>query len=223
MSLNVTAALSSGDNPLLRIVYTASETKGITSLVFFSCISLIAVVSVLSVIALSAYNNRHNTCTTDKPLFVRSHVAAYFVSLLLCDCLQAIGSIMNARWIQSGGVQAGTFCSAQGVITQAADIGAALWTFVIVLYTFNALFTEWKANKFVLLGTLVAGWCFVVAMVFCGPTVTSVGSQGAFYGISGYWCWISPEHPGARITLGYLYVRITSHATATFSLLFAIV
>jgi hypothetical protein len=39
---------------------------------------------------LSAYNNRHNSCTTDKPHFVRSHVAAYFVSLLLCDFLQGI-------------------------------------------------------------------------------------------------------------------------------------
>ena len=47
--------------------------------------------------------------------FIRTHVAAYFVSLLITDLLQAIGYIMNARWISAMSATYGDFCVAQGM------------------------------------------------------------------------------------------------------------
>ena len=36
------------------------------------------------------------------------------LSLLLADVLQAIGAILNLKWIYDGKVVAGSFCNAQG-------------------------------------------------------------------------------------------------------------
>lgn len=64
-------------------------------------------------------------------MFVRTHVAFYFVSLLLSDILQgeslfiytlavylhrfvAISSIMNAAWVSEGAVVYGSLCTVQG-------------------------------------------------------------------------------------------------------------
>ena len=77
---------------------------------------------------MSAFNTR-----TDKNpnMFVRTHLAFYFVSLLLSDILQgeslflhtltvyphcfaAISSIMNSVWVREGAVEYGSLCTAQG-------------------------------------------------------------------------------------------------------------
>jgi len=39
---------------------------------------------------------------------------ALLVALLLADVIQAIGMILNLRWITLGKVELGTFCTAQG-------------------------------------------------------------------------------------------------------------
>jgi len=36
------------------------------------------------------------------------------LSLFVADTLQAIGGAVNAKWVDSGKVEAGTFCDAQG-------------------------------------------------------------------------------------------------------------
>lgn len=79
---------------------------------------------------LSAFNTR---TSLDQHLFVRTHVAAYFISLLVCDLIQgvyyssylsdiatgtndpsAIASITNTSWIKLMGVRAGDICVLQG-------------------------------------------------------------------------------------------------------------
>ena len=78
---------------------------------------------------MSAFNTRKST---DRNLFVRTHVAAYFLSVLVCDLLQgmfvdtscfytsatsvglAVGSIMNQKWVQDMEVLVGHFCTIQG-------------------------------------------------------------------------------------------------------------
>ena len=92
--------------------------------------------------------------------FIRTHVAAYFVSLLITDLLQAIGSIMNARWTSAMSATYGEFCVAQGeysiapplltvlnfhtigVIKQMSDVGTATWS----VYEFT---TNSEANSLV--------------------------------------------------------------------------
>ncbi|KAG6821022.1 hypothetical protein H0H93_007912 [Arthromyces matolae] len=82
-------------------------------------------------VELSAYNTQSST---DDHLFVRTHVAAYFVSLLLCEFLQAISSIISTTWLTRHGVTFGETCVTQGVLKQTSDIGQALWTLASVLF-----------------------------------------------------------------------------------------
>ncbi|KAF7315258.1 Git3 domain-containing protein [Mycena indigotica] len=201
--MSTTALLPDGTEWLLRNVYTPREVHGVTVLVVISCISLVFVVGLLGAIALSAFNTRSSL---DQHLFVRTHVAAYFVSLLVSDLFQALGSILNARWIRDMAVELGPLCTAQGVLKQLADVATAWWTLVIAIHTFCLLFLELKTSRFTLYATLISGWFGIAAIVIAGPAALDTVHHGPFYGISGYWCWISPGWPGARIGLDYLFM-----------------
>ncbi|KAJ7690659.1 hypothetical protein B0H17DRAFT_1201502 [Mycena rosella] len=205
-----TISLPDGSDLLLRLAYTSEEAQGVTVLVVISCISLIAVVGLLLAISLSAFNTRSSI---DQHIFVRTHVAAYFVSLILSDLIQALGSILNARWIHDMAVVVGDVCVLQGVLKQAADVATAFWTLVIAIHTFCLLFLELKPSRFVLWTTLIAGWSGIATIVIAGPAALDTTHRGSFYGISGYWCWISPQYVHSRITLDYMFMFIA----ATFS------
>lgn len=195
--------LPDGSELLMRMAYTSREVHGVTVLVVISCFSLIAVVGLLLAIALSAFNTRSSI---DQHLFVRTHVAAYFISLLLSDLIQALGSILNARWIHDMAVVVGDVCVLQGVLKQTADVATAFWTLVIAIHTFCLLFLELKPSRFVLLTTLIAGWSGIATIVIAGPAALDTAHHGPFYGISGYWCWISPQYTTSRITLDYMFM-----------------
>ncbi|KAK7057447.1 Git3 domain-containing protein [Favolaschia claudopus] len=195
-----------GSEWLQQTAYTSREVHGVTVLVVFSCFSLVAVVGLLLTICLSAFNTRSWTNDKHPHLFVRTHVAAYFISLLISDIIQAIGSIMNAQWIRDMAVVVGDVCTIQGVLKQIADVSIAVWTFAIALHTFFLLFLELKSSRFVLVTTLVAGWAGIAAIVFIGPAGLNASRHGPFYGISGYWCWISPHYANSRVTLDYMFM-----------------
>jgi len=203
----ITAILPNGDEIYLSYPYGSVEVNGVTVLVVISFLSLLAVVGLLSVIAISAFNTRSSL---DRHLFVRTHVAAYFISLLLCDLAQAIGSIINLEWIMSKGVQLGTICTAQGVLKQMSDVGTAIWTLVIAFHTFALLVLEVKLGRVVLWTTLVGGWALIGTLVIAGPAGQDTIKRGPFFAISGYWCWISPTFPGARITLDYMIMFLAA-------------
>ncbi|GLB37316.1 putative G protein-coupled glucose receptor regulating Gpa2 [Lyophyllum shimeji] len=187
--------------------YTGPEVQGVMILVVVSCISLIAVIALLSTIAVSAFNTR---ASLDNHLFVRTHVAAYFVSLLLCNFIQAIGSIINTAWVHKMGVYFGETCVLQGVLKQTSDIGTAWWTLAIAAHTFFLLFLQLKTRAFVLWVTLMGGWCAIAALVILGPATVNTEKSGPFFGVSGYWCWISPSYPTQRITLDYIFMFLAA-------------
>jgi G protein-coupled glucose receptor regulating Gpa2 len=142
----------------------------------------------------------------DQHKFIRTHVAAYFLSLLLCDLAQGIGSLLNVRWITQGGVEVGSYCTAQAVIKQTGNVGTALWSFVIAVHTFDVLFLRWHIADYVCYGTLIAVWSFLGFIVILGTAVVEKPERGPFYGISGYWCWITPAYPVERYALEYLFM-----------------
>ncbi|KAG9220987.1 hypothetical protein CCMSSC00406_0002413 [Pleurotus cornucopiae] len=171
--------LPNGDVFQLTVPYTAREANGVTALVVISCFSLVAVVGLLGAIVLSAFNTRN---WKDQNLFVRTHVAAYFISLLLCDFFQAVGSILGATWIRQMGVHYGSTCVAQGVLKHLSDVGSAVWTLVIATNTFCLLFLEIRLRHFVLWSTLIAGWFGIGAIVIAGPASLNTVKKGPFLG-----------------------------------------
>jgi len=208
MSKTTSVKLPNGQYLLTRIAYTSQESSGVTFLLVVSSLSLVTVIALLTVLSLSAFHTR--SYKKEEHLFVRTHVAAYFVSLLCCDFIQAIGSLYNSRWVLLGAVVLDQSCTVQGVLKQMADVGTALWTFIIAVHTFCLLVLEVKPSRFTLFGTLVAGWSGIFAIVISGPAVLNSMDRGAFFGISGYWCWISDGYPVPRITLDYLVMFLAA-------------
>ncbi|KAI0819683.1 hypothetical protein BC628DRAFT_1401598 [Trametes gibbosa] len=201
------AKLLDGGSFTLKKSYASGEASGVLVLAIISCISATAVAGLLLAIALSAYNTRKSTSPN---LFVRSHVAAYFVSLLLCEVMQTVGSIMNIRWFNQMSVTYEPYCTAQGVLKHISDVGSAYWSLIIAMNTFWILFLRWKLRRFVLVSTLVGGWSAIGALVSAGPSVIERVDHGPFYAISGYWCWIADGYPSERITLDYMIMFLSA-------------
>lgn len=196
-----------GNTILTKQPYTVSESRGVITLIVFSSISALAVVGLLGALSISALNTRSSN---NPNLFVRSHVVTYFVSLLMCDLLQAIGSIMTAAWAKSMSVDAGTLCTAQGIIKHVADVGIALWSLVIAFHVFGILFFRLPLKRYALWCTLIGTWSLIATLVITGPATLDTVHRGPFYGISGQWCWITPEYGVQHITLDYMIMFISA-------------
>jgi len=216
--MSATYRLPDGEKLLTFVPYSSAEKHGVTILVVISLISLLTVTALLIALALSFLTSR---TSLEKHLFVRTHVAAYFVSLLLCDLVQALGSITSIRWISAMGISLGPLCALQGALKQTADIGIALWQMVIAGHTFCLLFLELQVRQFVLWVMMIGGWSFVGALVILGPATADETKKGPFYGIVGGWCLISPVYKVERITLDYLIMFLAAFvSTVLYVLIF---
>ncbi|KAH9935557.1 uncharacterized protein B0H18DRAFT_976242 [Fomitopsis serialis] len=187
---------------LTKVKYNASEARGLAVEVTFAWLSATACVSLLAALAISAWNTRKSV---NPHLFVRSHVAAYFVSLLWCDLMQAFSAMLSVRWLNEGAVTMGSYCTYQGFLKQSADVSMAVWTMMIALHTFLVVFLRWsmpRRSMFIMLGL---GWGFVLMIVIIGPAGYK-SNLGPFYGINGYYCWISSNYGNQRIVLDLLWL-----------------
>ena len=52
------------------------------------------------------------------------------LSLFIYDILEATGCILNIRWVHNGIVEAGSYCTTQGIIEQIGELGVAMVTLV---------------------------------------------------------------------------------------------
>ncbi|PIL25007.1 hypothetical protein GSI_12895 [Ganoderma sinense ZZ0214-1] len=199
--------LPNGNPFVMTQHYTAGQSGGVAFLVVVSCISASALLGLLGAIAISAWNTRTSTSSS---LFVRSHIAPYFLSLLLCEVAQTIGSMMSIRWVHQKGVSYESFCTVQGTFKHLSDVGTACWSLIIAMNTFWVLFLRWRPGKTVPVITFLVGWGFIIAIIVSGPTGIQRADAGPFYAISGYWCWISDQYPAERITMDYMVMFLSA-------------
>lgn len=186
----------------IRILdYNTQHLTGVSILVVLSLLSLVAVLSLLIAIALSAFNTRRSN---DRFLFVRTHAAAYFLSLLACWIVQCCASIMNLHWMEDRAVYTSSFCKTQGALKHIADVGVAVWTLVMAGNTFTHLFLELNPKRYAMWIVLVLGWAFIAIVVSAGPTFINVVNRGSFYDVNGVTCWIHPTYEVQTVTLGYM-------------------
>jgi len=219
MSQSVTN-LPGGMDFLTRVEYSQGDASGVMVSVVVSLFSMFAAVGLLGSLAVSAWNTRKSV---NPHLFTRSHVCAYFVSLLICDIIQATGSLMNIRWYANMAVVYEPYCTTQGAIKQLADVSNAAWTFIIALHTFFVVCLRWNPHKWSLWATLISGWSLTFLIVGLGPAAMYKPEFGAFYGISGYWCWIGNNYPAERITLDYMWLFMSALLTfVMYSLVFLV-
>lgn len=136
----------------------------------------------------------------------RTNIFPYLVSLLVANVMQAIATIMNGRWLEKGAVYNGGFCTAQGALKNAANNGIALWSFMIAVHVFNLLFLRWRTTRVSMAATLVGGWSAVAMIVLVGPSVIQKSEKGPYFGVSGFWCWITSDYPDEQLYLEYFFV-----------------
>jgi hypothetical protein len=140
---------------------------------------------------INGFRNHYRPPTVGNPRwrFLRTNVDYFFLSLLVSDLVQSVGSIMDIRWVAAAKLSEGSFCTAQGVIKQVGDVGVALASLAIATHTFSVLFFRWTApqGRWLPLTILAFIWLFLVL-------ITSVSARihqnPPFYGPSTYWCWV---------------------------------
>ncbi|VDB83330.1 unnamed protein product [Peniophora sp. CBMAI 1063] len=210
--------LPHGHQQVVRFQYSPGEDHATIVTLVVSVFELVASFGLLVAILLSAFNTRSSD---DPRLFVRTHSAVFFVSLVVCAVLQAIGGIMSAAWVTQMAVVAGSLCTAQAAIKHISDVGVAVWSFVIAAHSFLLL---WRAGghskktrepvsvlgytisygRFLKWSIVAATWLSIFIIVTLGPEITAKHTDGDFYGVSGQWCWITDNYPIERIFLAYL-------------------
>jgi len=176
-------------------VYSASQKAGVTAIAVSAGLSAFAILLWLTMLVRRQRKAYHHT-----------HIFAYYVSLMAANTLQAVGTLMNFHWVALGDVISGPFCSTQGGMKQAGNVGTALWSFMIALHLFNLLFLRWKSTSMGMIITLICGWTAVASVILVGPGVIETAAKGPYFGVSGFWCWITDNYYDEQVFLEYFFV-----------------
>jgi hypothetical protein len=166
-------------------------------------IALAGLVSLTAVMYLFMFNRPKRTTFKD------IHMFGYFMSLLFANILQSTGTVMNFAWVGESGVKAGALCSAQGGIKHIGNVGASIWSLIIALHLFNILFLRIRATRTVFIGTLISAWSFILFVLLVGRFAIQKPEKGPYFGISGSWCWITPNYGVERVVMEYLFSFIS--------------
>ncbi|KAF8491540.1 hypothetical protein JB92DRAFT_3100492 [Gautieria morchelliformis] len=207
--LNSRTVTANVNQVVISTPYDPFSRMGVSVVVTTAAISLACAVAILTIMGISF---RKRQSGPSAHFFVRTHAAAYFLCLLFGDILQAVATMMSIKWITIGGVSPDMFCSVQGAIKNAGNLSISLWTLVaqsasmLATHTFCVLFLRWKPKDWVLYATLGGVWLLIGFMVVIGPGAIEQSSKGPYFGISGYWCWISDPYRTEQIALEYVWL-----------------
>ncbi|EED84859.1 predicted protein [Postia placenta Mad-698-R] len=185
--------ISVRDATTVTVIYGTSESAGIKSLVAAGALSGVAVICLLVVMLVRP------------PCYRNTHVIPIFLSLLFANILQAVASMMDARWIIDGAVKGGNFCSAQGGLKNGGNVAAALWSSVLSVHVFMLLFLRKGMTDTVCTAIVIVGWVLVGVVVAVGPLAIQTAARGDYFGVSGYWCWITHDYPEEQTFMEYFF------------------
>ncbi|KIY44568.1 hypothetical protein FISHEDRAFT_51194, partial [Fistulina hepatica ATCC 64428] len=187
---------------------------------------LISLLSIVSVFIFIFYNLRQYVKSSrSRRLWnvIEEPLDIFIISLFSCDILQALGAVFDIRWVSSGVVKSGAYCTAQGVIQQIGETGVALATLasllrsnprirpthtqqIIALTTF---FTFWSGRSIPLsyaYAIVSLQWIFLFLIVL----IPNYRFRDANYQTpTPYWCWIGSKYLVFRIMGEYLWLWLT--------------
>ncbi|KDR79579.1 hypothetical protein GALMADRAFT_137377 [Galerina marginata CBS 339.88] len=188
---------------------TRGQSVGLTIVAEASLASLLAVLYVFVIISRNVAWRVRNSPTNRWQVFYTPMDLLMF-SLFSADLLQAIGGVMNLKWINDGKVQVGDFCSAQGILKQLGETGVAITTLLITLYTFLGIWLG-KAIRSMKItrAVLSAAWLCIVLVVITGNAVNRGPNRMPFISPTPYWCWIGQSYIHWRIWGEYFWLWIT--------------
>ncbi|CAE6403375.1 unnamed protein product [Rhizoctonia solani] len=184
-------------------------------LALIGAMGLISAISTLVLIAYIMYYT-YISKDHDRPLvqgirsFTHSALGVFLCSLLVSDMIQGAAFAINFKWAVDGSVHSGIVCTAQGVISQFGDLGSALWSLAISMYTFSLLFLVRKPPIWLTWTIFVLGWILITVLPIVGPYgIQKLETRGEFYGVSGAWCWIGHGYQLERFLYVYMWIFLS--------------
>ncbi|KAH7100171.1 hypothetical protein BKA62DRAFT_256444 [Auriculariales sp. MPI-PUGE-AT-0066] len=181
---------------------TSGDLIGLTLTAETGLLSAAAILLVACLILRQTVRNATGSPKT-RPI-INTHLDIYMISLLVSDSFQAIGAVMDIRWIRQGTVSCGSFCNAQGALQTLGEPAVAMVTAVIALHTFCVIFFRWTPPKSFLLPLIVIGGIWAYVGTYTGVMFAKHGSS--FITPTPYWCWISARYPHDRISQEYVWM-----------------
>ncbi|KIY72530.1 hypothetical protein CYLTODRAFT_388656 [Cylindrobasidium torrendii FP15055 ss-10] len=178
---------------------------------FISCFAVLYVVWIILRNALAHRRRARSTKTRSEWRLVREPMEVFMLSLFAADFLQGLGAILDIKWVSTGNVAVGSFCTAQGlplsplythnprteqntgVIQQLGECGVAMSTLLIAVHTFLMIRLNRTHARPSILGMVVSvgavalTWIYIVVIIGVGFGVY----KGRYYMEPvPYWCWI---------------------------------
>ncbi|KAH6897602.1 hypothetical protein BKA70DRAFT_1316045 [Coprinopsis sp. MPI-PUGE-AT-0042] len=172
MSSNIGVVCSGADlqrsleDPLAIHCLSRGESMGLMLVAESGIISLLAVIYVFGIIIRNAFRRRKQM--GDSWRMFEEPTDLLLASLFAIDGIQSIGAVFNA----------GGYCQAQGVFKQFGEVGVAINTILITVYTFAAL---WAGRP-------------IRSMKLTALLVTANLTTKELHGPVPLWCWITKEH-----------------------------
>ncbi|KAH9013781.1 hypothetical protein EDB84DRAFT_1590401 [Lactarius hengduanensis] len=192
--------LSNDTNPTITCL-THGQSIGLALTAEASFLSLAAVIVVLVLIGRNVLRYR-----SALPNGGWNRVAAF---PFVYDILEAFGGILDVRWAHNGIVTVGPYCTAQGIIQQSGELGAALITLILTVHTF--VVALWKVGigaRHFAFGVVALASLFVALWVGIGN-----GIHKNLETPTPYWCWIGPEYGAERLAGEYIWLWIALFAS----------
>ncbi|KAG8939262.1 hypothetical protein FRC03_006417 [Tulasnella sp. 419] len=188
--------------------FTYGERLGMAFSVEAGFLSTLAVSVLLTAIVYKAIRRRLDPDSRIQPFF-RSPMDYLFLILLFNDFIQSMGYVTILVWARDGKVTPGTTCTAQGILQHVGEVGTALSTLAIAIYTFKSLLLPWtvhRAHQPWLMPLVVFGLVslFQLLMTLIPAVGIHDNPEKPFYGVAGYWCWITAYYSGERLGLEYV-------------------
>lgn len=197
-------------DPLIHCL-TRGDTIGLTLDAQAGLLSLLAVLYVFLIIirnVIYRFRRRRGASVRTWYIFEKPTDILMF-SLFIADLLQAISSVMDLKWVGSGHVEVGEFCSAQGIIKQLGQVGVALSTLAIALYTFIGVWMGMPIQSNRVTGAIIGVvWLFISLLTLLGNVLNDRAREG-FERPTPYWCWIGEPFFMWRLFGEYLWLWIT--------------
>jgi len=182
---------------------------GVFILAEISAISASSVIILLGYIAYSAVTIRRGAKRRWK---LTSPVHLFLLNQLVCDLIQALGGMMNMKWMIDGTIDPGAFCTTQGLIKQLADVGTALSAGNVAIYTFSTLIFRLRPDTNLLRAVIIVAGIWIAIIL---NVAINIGVNGAsrFYGPAGPWCWITEEFHVQRTVADFLWMWISAFSS----------
>lgn len=135
----------------------------------------------------------------------------YMLSLFTSDLLQAMGAVLDVKWVNEGKVYTGGYCTAQGIVQQLGETGVAMATLTIAIHTFIVVLWG-KLKHQLVVAYVVVTFIWLYVILFVSISVSVHTRDSTYYETpTPYWCWIGDGHRfnAERIAGEYIWLWIT--------------